>query len=149
MKTKKHNRYLFRGTSLGWEGNLANRQLPRTSVTSHPVKAVLFALCCLGNNSVVYINTIDRIAGIPEDKNVLAAIEDEIAFEIPPNQYAAICEGYIKVDDAIKILKELGQEIPQLLDRSLFDMALKDVGKMNAKTVGIFYELAKQYLNKA
>ena len=106
-------------------------------------------MCCKGNNRVVYINTIDRVAGFPIDKNVLAAIEDEIAFEIQPLQYANICEGYILVEDAIKILKVLELEIPQLLDRTLFDMALKEVRIVNATIVGNFYEFAKQYLKKA
>ena len=134
---------------MGWDGNDANRELPRTSVTTHPVKAVLFALCCIQNNRVVYINTIDNLAGVAEDKNVLAPIENEIVFEIQPARYAETCVGYLPVEDAIKILKELNIEIPQLLDRTLFDMALKDVKKVSATTVEQFYESAKQYLKKA
>lgn len=149
MKKSKRNRYLFRGTTLGWPGNEANRDIPRTPVTTHPIKAVLFALCCKGNNRVIYVNTLNNINNLKASKNVLAPIEDEIAFEIQPQEYANTCEGYIMVEDAIKILKELNQEIPQILDRTLFDMALKDVKKIDLEIIRQFYEISKHYLRKA
>jgi len=149
MKKSKRNRYLFRGTTLGWPGNEANRDIPRTPVTTHPIKAVLFALCCKGNNRVIYINTLNNISNLKASNNVLAPIEDEIAFEIQPIDYAKTCVGFIIVEDAIKILKELNQEIPQILDRTLFDMALKDVKKMDIEIIKQPYQKAELYLRKA
>lgn len=148
MAKTKNTKYLFRGTTLNWEGNDANKHLPITSVTTHPIKAVLFALCCRDNNRVVYINTLDRVAHIPQHQNVLAVIEDEIGLGIKPIDYAQTCEGYLQVEDAITILKAMGLNIPQLLDRTLFDMALKDVKKVNGKIVETFYQMAKPYLRK-
>ena len=142
------NRYLFRGTTLGWEGNKTNIELPRTCVTLNPIKAVLFALSCNGNDRVIYITTIDRLSNINEDKNVLAKIEEEIAFEIQPIEYAKLCEGYITVDDAISILKQLNQYIPPLFDKTLFDFALRDVKKLNKEIITKFYELAQIMLKK-
>ena len=76
----------------------------------------------------------------------MAPIEDEIAFEITPESYAETCKGYITVEEAQQILTDLGQNVPPLYDRTLFDLALKDVEKIKPSVIKEFYRLAEQYL---
>ena len=150
MSKKLNAKYVFRGSTIGWPGNTASRQMPRTPTTTNPVKALLFALCCRDKAApaVIYIAKIEGLKEIKVDANVLVKVEEEIGFIISPADFILLCDGYLPLSDAITIFGILGITIPPLYDRALFDMALKDAPKLSKVQVEQFYDMALVYLQK-
>ncbi len=141
-------KYVFRGSTIGWPGNSASRQMPRTPTTTNPVKAFLFAICChdKGVPAVIYVAGIDKLKGIKTDKNVLAKVEEETGYIIAPKAFIELCDGYITTDEAINIFLQLGLKPPLLVDKTLLDMALKDVFPISDEIIAQFYIMAKPLL---
>ncbi|MDQ3847179.1 MAG: hypothetical protein M3342_24670 [Bacteroidota bacterium] len=63
MAKQRKDRFLFRGTTLGWPGNKAMQTLPRTSASIKPLKALLFAMSAKlkGSQVVIYIAKREKI----------------------------------------------------------------------------------------
>ncbi|HXB08012.1 MAG TPA: hypothetical protein VNW04_12870 [Puia sp.] len=104
-------KYVFRGTTIGFEGNTASMNMPYTCTSSHPIKALWFALDCMSNNpytAIVYLGILDRISGQLIKGNVLDSIEEEIAFGMKPHEFYNLCEGYVHVADLQSIVKTHG-----------------------------------------
>lgn len=150
MRKKGLGQYLFRGTTINWPGNSSNKILPRTPTTTNPIKALLFAMTCSDKAAlaVVYIAQAKNLVSIDYDKNVLAVTEEEKGYIISPLKFVELCDGYITKDEAINILQQLKLPIPMLLDRSLFDLSLNEIDKVDEKIIARFYSLAKPLLKK-
>ena len=145
MRKNKKAKYVFRGTTIGWQGNIASRQLPRTPTTTNPIKALLFAICC-GIKGVIYIAEVRKLKFIKADKNVLAKVEEEIGYIISPTDFILLSEGYITINDAMSIVNELKIELPIFLDKSLLDFALKNTSQISDATIEQFYLLSLPFL---
>jgi len=154
MSKRTTKKYLFRGSTINWPGSVSSQSLPRTSVTTNPIKAILFALCCGYTNGyksdkqIIYIIERSKLKGISTGKNWLAKVEEEIAFEIKPSDYISLCEGYIFAEDAINIILSMRLTIPAIIDDSLFLDALKNTPAMSNVNIEQFYLLAQPFLNK-
>jgi hypothetical protein len=88
------------------------------------------------------------LKGLNPDKNCIAVLEQEQAWEVTPEEYEKLCEGYITLDDASKILQKMTITIHVLVDISLFDDTLGTIKKVRADTINQFYELAQPLIKK-
>lgn len=102
MPSSKLPIYVFRGTTKEYPGSKNSMEMPYTCTTTHPVKALWFALECYPRNpelAVVYLARLERLAAIESSYNHLHKLEDEIGFFIPPLQFYSLCEGFIDIGD--------------------------------------------------
>ncbi len=156
MSKRNNSKYLFRGSTINWAGNKSHRSLPpHTPVSFHPIKAILFAICCsyhdkYRNNripQVVYICKKSSLKGISTETNWFAKVEDEIGYEIKPLDFILLCEGYVLLMDAVRIITvDMGFEIPSLLVS--LDDALKYTPAMTDQEIANFYKLVQPFLKK-
>jgi hypothetical protein len=104
-------KYVFRGTTIEYQGGVNSKSNSFTCTSTHPVKALWFALECLyryPEEAVVYIAEIASLDNVNRGANVLEETENEIAFMIEPAKFYKYCMGYISVQDMQTILKEAG-----------------------------------------
>ncbi len=102
-------KYVFRGTTIKYKGNKNSIEIPYTCTSTHPVKALWFALECYPKNpetAVIYIAKLERLEDKKTSTNHFADLEDEIAFNIPPLSFYPYCMGYVHIFDFQGILKD-------------------------------------------
>ena len=103
--------YVFRGTTIGFEGSTASMNIPYTCTSGHPIKALWFALDCMSKNpytAVVYLGILGKFSSQTIKGNVLNSIEEEIAFSMQPRAFYTLSEGYVHVADLQTIVKMIG-----------------------------------------
>jgi|GEM_PF-3446199 len=103
--------YVFRGTTIGFQGSTASMSIPYTCTSSHPIKAIWFALDCMSKNpytAVVYLGILEKFSEQKIKANVLKSIEDEIALGMKPLEFYTLSEGYVHVSDLQSIVKSFG-----------------------------------------
>lgn len=111
-------RYVFRGTTIGFEGNGNSVGLRYTCTSTHPLKALWFALECyqkFPEQSVVYVADRHKLGELSTNSNHFQDYEEEIAFQILPKYFYPLCEGYLHVTDLQKIMKDQGLESYKLV----------------------------------
>ena len=116
--SKSHSTgYLYRGTSVGWPGNISLQRIRRTPVTTDPLVATLFALECRRHGSgVVHIASQSRLAGLIVPANVLAEVECEIGVNCTPLEFSgSYSEFRVTVELACEILNEMTIDVPQFI----------------------------------
>ena len=100
-----------------------NRLIPRTSTSTDPLVATLFALECLFHgHAVVQIVPRDRVEEFIRPPNrfqeseCFAEIECEVALEMKPLAFLDHVVKFIDVDDAREILQAIGfDQVPYLI----------------------------------
>ena len=81
-------KYVFRGSSLGFQGNDTHNEIPTTPATKNPAKALLFAMAASKYAAgVIYVVETTALAGITTEENWFANPEEEIGFEIKPGNF--------------------------------------------------------------
>ncbi len=105
-------KYVFRGTTLGFEGSHSSKNIPYTCATRNPIKAVLFAMHCklhYYHNPVIYIAKFENIKLLPLLKATkkMDDLEEAINFMIEPNGFYQLCEGYTTLAEMKEIFKNL------------------------------------------
>lgn len=103
--------YVFRGTTIAYQGNTNSIKIPVTCTSWHPVKALWFALECFQKDpekAVIYIANTNRLKSLAIGYNHLGKLENEIAFNIEPQVFYSYCLGYVHVSQFQRILKDLG-----------------------------------------
>lgn len=111
-------KFVFRGTTIGYEGGKHSQTLPVTCTTEHPAKALWFAMQCAAENpeiAVVYIAKMEKLAHLSILANVLKKKEEEVAFEIAPKEFYSLTEGYVHYKDLQKLLSGMGFDVYQLV----------------------------------
>lgn len=142
-------RFLFRGTTLGYKGNLSTLRIPRTSTSSHPVKAIWFALECrrLGQ-PVVYLFDTQRLQHFYFSVNCLHHLESEIAFDMTPEQFYLICEGYILCSDFQIIMKKFGIDTYHAVRKENLSQFCTEAPPINEETISAIVTEMRNYIKK-
>lgn len=144
-------RFLFRGTTLGFEGNYSSITLPRTSTSTNPIKALWFALECRSHSSVesvVYLCLPEKLIGIESSYNFFAKLEGEIAFSIKPEEFYPLCEGYIHLTDLQKIMLQFGIPTNFRVEKGNLTAFCKETPDLNADTIRAIVDEIRKYLKK-
>src|SRR6266571_7005016 len=103
--------YVFRGTTINFEGGSSCQKCGYTPTTKHPVKATLFALECAQRypeKAVIYIFKTERLKNIEPLGNVLKKHEEELAWPILPKDIYKLSEGYVHVINMKQVLNNHG-----------------------------------------
>lgn len=130
--------YLFRGTSRGWPGGRTARQLPLTYTTTDPFVATLFAVECRNHGpAVIYLAQRGRFPEVPPGPfDVSFQIKEcSVTLAIPPDAFSMNAEAEVHVDDALRILADLGfAEVPARIHRrSHLDDALNESNRLGQR----------------
>lgn len=128
MSTNLLPKYVFRGTTINYSGNPNSINVPYTSTSTHPVRALWFALECYQTHpdtSVVYVAKTDKLSGLEFGFNLLCDIEDEVSFFIQPTIFYPLCEGYVFISDFQHILKDFDIDANQSITKENLNRVLK------------------------
>ena len=102
-------KYVFRGTTINYEGGSSSQKCEYTCTTKHPVIAALFALLCAQEypeQSVVYIFKTIKLKSLKPMGNVLKKHEEELAWPVLPKDMLELSEGYVDILDMKKVLND-------------------------------------------
>jgi hypothetical protein len=136
-------RYVFRGTSRKYKGGHHSQSLPVTCASLNPAKAALFAAACARfGDPVIYICKTQNLSDVPTiPSNVLKKLEEEIVFEMKPFHFHERCDN-ITLEQAQKILENMGIKIQTSVDLSNLSQHLKQVRRMTKKEIESFCKTA-------
>lgn len=132
--------FLFRGTTIGFEGNQTAISFPYTCTSTHPVKALWFGLECLPRNrdsAVIYLAKMEDLVHLETMRGPLATIEDEIAFKIKPENFYPLCEGYIHVTEMQEILKLFLIDGYQLVTKKNLTSRCEETGLLTTQNIDL------------
>lgn len=140
------DQHLFRGTTLGFPGGEALQQLGITSTTTDPLVATLFAIesSSHGAPGVVLIALRSRLSNRIGQPNNYMELEQEVAVEQPPADFAEKAEFTVDVSVARKILIEIGfQPIPPgIVGYGHLQLALRSTHRLNSNEIQAFLRKA-------
>lgn len=142
--------YLLRGTSEGFAGSAALRELGITPTSMNPAVATVFAIESRNfGNGVLHIAKTETLQsqGIKIiEGNVLEQIEKEIPLTIQPIDFPSKSFITITAERARQILKEMGIDLPSYItkDGGQMDQILKELPEMTKEQIEIFITKAKQ-----
>lgn len=146
---KRLCKYVFRGTTLGYAGNVTSQKIPVTCTGANPAKATLFALELsqrFTQPAVVYIaQTLNLEAIELMSANVLDKYEEEIAWAIKPAEFYKLCDGYVTVQNMQEILSNLAIETHLYVGKDNLTEWLKKAGVMSPLAINKFVKSI--YLN--
>ena len=129
-------KYLFRGTTIAYEGGTNSREHNFTCTTSHPVIGLLFAKECANrypDQAVIYIARMDKVEHLIVEANVLKKMEQEYVVGVTPTEFYKYTEGYVRFRDLQKILKEIGMEVTEIVRKDKLSELCKSVKKVKVK----------------
>jgi hypothetical protein len=121
--------YVYRGTTLGWPGNMSLQQEHITCATADPLVATLFAILARNYGQALVMaarrSLFGELVGSP---NYFSVIESAVNLRLSPVEFARIAEIRLGVDKSIAILRELGfQDMPiRLRGKSALQKELED-----------------------
>lgn len=143
--------YLFRGTTIEYPGNVNAIKVPYACTSTHPVKALWFALECVSKNpdsAVVYLANAEKLSGIEIMKNCLEAKEDEVALGIKPSDFYPLCEGYIHIVDFQKILQGFDINVYKAVRKENLTYLCEETLQLNETQINLIVEEMRKYLKK-
>src|SRR5277367_951504 len=96
--------YLYRGTTLGWPGNML-QELRITCTTTDPLVATLFAVECRNHGRpAILVARSDLFGELNAEENFFSVIECAINVRVSPLEFAAMAEVVLDVDNSLAIL---------------------------------------------
>jgi hypothetical protein len=101
-------KYVFRGTSEGFRGNITQNSLPVTPTTPNPAKAVLFAMAANYNyrkEGIIYVVETEILNNIEVEKNWFSTPEDEIGFVMRPGDFQDLALISVRVKPMKEVLR--------------------------------------------
>jgi len=125
--------------------------MPYTCTSTHPVKALWFALECYHKNpglAVVYIARIEKLAGIDIGYNPLKKLEDEIGFLIQPVSFYPFCEGFVHVPDFQWVLKGFDIDGYSAVRKDNLSRLCKETSVIGIKKIASLVKAMRPYLKK-
>jgi len=125
--------------------------MPYTCTSTHPVKALWFALECYHKNpglAVVYIARMEKLQGVSRGYNQLRKLEDEIGFFIPPISFYPYCEGFIHVADFQWVLKGFEIEVYNAVRKDNLSRFCAETPVISIKKIAALAEAMRPYLKK-
>lgn len=103
--------FLYRGTSLGFLGGETSKTQGITCTTTDPFVATLFAIECRNyGHGVILMAARQRYEGHITSSNWFALEEAAVNLAIRPSEFEKAVDKILEVDEAIRILGELGFE---------------------------------------
>jgi RHS repeat-associated protein len=141
---KEEFKYLFRGTSEGFEGSAAVQKAGYTPTSVDPAIATVFATLAKNyGKGELQIALTENLQGVGYDGNVMASVEREIALNMKPAEFATKISLKISADQARQILSEMGIKIPTKIN-SLGEVTeiIKTTPKMTQGQIDEFYKKA-------
>jgi len=106
--------HLYRGTTRGWPGSSALRQLAITPTTDDPLVATLFAIeAGRFGTAIVQLCRRENVTGLVGQANLLSDLEREVALRILPVEFTnKHVVTAIPALTAREFLADLGYELP-------------------------------------
>jgi RHS repeat-associated protein len=136
-------KYLFRGTSEGFEGSAALQKLSITPTSSDPVVATVFAVSSKNyGKGVLQIALPKELQGVEFTGNVLQSLEKEVAVGLKPADFASKTSLTITADQASGILNKMGVKLPQNIPLENISKVLKETPRLNQSQIDEFFRQA-------
>lgn len=138
-------KYLFRGTSEGFEGLATHQKLGVTPTSSDPAIATIFAI-----NSKTYGKGVIQVAlpselqGVEVTGNVLQSLEKEVAIGLKPAEFANKATLTISADQARSILNNMGIKLPANIPLEKISEVIKNTPRLSSSEIQQFYEQASK-----
>ena len=147
----RNPRYLFRGTTLGFDGNIGSRTMPYTCTTANPYKAALFAIYCRKHfeEPVIYFAEVDSLATenhLPEGE--FAVAEEEIAWGLSPLNFAKIALGYVTLGEMTEMLRDHGFTLPASVSQSFLSEKCETMQPMDPEIIDTLVSKATKIIKK-
>ena len=142
----EREKYYFRGTMEGYEGNASLQRLGITPASTDPLVSTLFATEAKQyGKGVVYIASTNDLKGVTISAgNVLSDLEREVGINILPKDLSDRASIEISSQDARDILKDMGYSLPNnIYDKSHLNSMLKSTPRLNADEIIVFVEKSK------
>ena len=142
----EREKYYFRGTTEGYEGNASLQRLGITPASTDPLVSTLFATEAEQyGKGVVYIASTNDLKGVTiSEGNVLSDLEREVGINILPKDFSDRASIEISSQDARNILKDMGYSLPNnIYDKSHLNSMLKSTPRLNADEIIVFVEKSK------
>ena len=153
LKFPSIEKFIFRGTTLGFPGSWACRKVPATCTSTDILVATSFAQVCANKFSVPAVIYVAKESGLSSvnqlPRNFLYKLEKSINWNIKPIDFYELCEGHIFLPNLLDILTK--QDIKIEKPNSLSDLSpcLRltphlNVIKMEKLMIAITKELTKK-----
>lgn len=114
MSIAADQHFLYRGTSIDWQGGSTLNRLRLTCTSSDPLVATLFGIECLRHGEgVVQIAPRLPLNGLIGPSNVLSSLEREITLRLLPAEFENYVVQTISAAQARDILNNMGYELPE------------------------------------
>lgn len=137
---KEEIKYLFRGTSEGYEGNAALQKLSITPTSSDPVVSTLFGIASEKHGKgVIQVALPGNLQGVEYSSNVLGSLEKEIALGLKPAEFAQKSSMTISVDQSRKILEGMGISLPKTVTQETLSEAIRTTPRLNSSQIDEYY----------
>ncbi|QJB36316.1 hypothetical protein HF329_31980 [Chitinophaga oryzae] len=138
-------RYLFRGTSEGFEGLPSLKRLGITPTSSDPVVSTVFATNAENyGKGILQIAMPESFQGVEYSANVLSDIEREIAVGVTPAEFTSKTTLTITSGQAREILSDMGIKVPSKVKLEDLSNVIRETPRMNTDQINEFYKRASQ-----
>ncbi|PSL18256.1 RHS repeat-associated protein [Chitinophaga ginsengisoli] len=141
----KEIKYLFRGTSEGYEGSRATQITASTPTSTDPAKATIFALRSkeFGNGilQIVLPKNLQNVE-VGATSNVLGELESEVVVGLKPAELTSRAEFTITADEARNILGNMGIKLPARVKLDDISNLLRETPQMTQSQIDEFYKQA-------
>ena len=140
-------KYYFRGTTEGYEGNASLQRIGITPVSTDPLVSTLFATEAERyGKGVVYIasaSDLDNVAIL--EGNVLNDLENEVGIDMLPKDFSDRAGIVITSQNARDILKDMGYSLPSnIYDKDDLSSILKNTPRLNDAEINNFVERSRK-----
>ncbi|MEC5146106.1 hypothetical protein UNH65_21285 [Chitinophaga sp. 180180018-2] len=138
-------KYLFRGSTEGYEGSPGAQKTASTPTSTDPAVATMFAI-----KAKRYGDGILQIA-LPKDlqdvsvgvtTNVLQTLERDVVVDLKPAEFTKRASVTIAVDQARGILKNMGVNLPARINEGDMNALLESTPKLTNEQINSFYKQA-------
>ncbi len=117
------------------------QQLGLTSTSTDPLVATAFGTYASNfGDGIVYTATPADMFGVSiEPGNVLAELESEVVFGVPPSEFAELASGRVSVAEARAILGEMGYYVPSSISSpGTLQAFLEESPRLTAEEIRLF-----------
>lgn len=151
MPAARLPKYVFRGTTKDYPGGGNSIRMPYTCTSSHPVKALWFALECYQENpedAGIYLALTENLKHISHGQNHFHKLENEIGFFIQPISFYTLCEGFIYLSDFQKVLTDLGIDAYNIVRKDNLTELCKSTPDLSSRNIESLVVGLRVYLKK-
>ena len=131
-------KYIFRGTTVNFEGGHSSKKYHFTCTSQHPAIALLFAMVCAKEypeTSVIYVAVMEKVRHLITEPNVFKRQEQEVVFQVLPLEFCKLSEGYVHFSEMQQILSKMGYKVDEIMRIDKLSEFCAKVGKMSVKDI--------------